>query len=630
MRVFIVFAVCVLWLNPTTLFAQFEFQQKFLTRQAFEKLVNVKEAKKSTGSYRVLHQLDFQLDAHTVTKHVTSIWYFATPSDVQKLGQGTISFNEKTQKVKLINAATVLPDGSIYHLAVDDTKQMDSNTYDVFSSWQKMLFSFSKLEAGGFTFLEYEVTTNKRKMESDWSTTHFPQIYYKTGKYKFSAEWKKSTEPNIKINSDYVSCAKRLENIVCNGSQIPAAILDNNIYSYDVLGHIELGDLNSWEEVSSLSMKKFESAYSKSPEYLKNFLVAELGENFTIPEALDFIHQYVARNIRYLSKSEHGNSVTPHKTQTTLEKKMGDCKDKTALFIDLARQAGINSYPVLVSTVREKLKEDLVPSLNKFNHVIACYKYNAKEYCSDLTDAETDWKNIASWVQGKFSLRVLPNSVPKLLMADEYRWRYNVLTEVQLKTNGGQEEKQTRAYENLYSAFYRREANGKKQEELQRWLVDDYHNVVSKEASPTITIKGLESINSKVVIQSNTSFAPFLDTNEKFSYSEKDSWLVQGIRNNYPSNEFYGEYIAGTHVESRYIYDLPDLWHITVKPADVRLEHHFGLLLRTSSIETSGKLVVETTLKLPSTYVKKEELETYRKFLDSLNQELTIHIRITP
>lgn len=630
MRVFVVFAVCVLWLNPTALFAQFDFHQGSITRQAFETLVNVKDAKENTESYRVFHQIDFKLDEHTVTQHVTSIWYFATPSDVQKLGQGTVSFNEKTQKVKLINAATILPDGSIYHLTIDDTKQIDSNSYDVFSSWKEILFSFSKLEAGGFTVLEYEVTTNKQVMESDWSTTQFPQIYYKTGKFKLSAVWGKSAEPNIKIHSDYLTCTKGLGNIVCNANQIPAAILDKNIYSYDVLGHIELGDLNSWEAVSSLSMEKFESAYSKSPENLKKFLIAELGENFTTLEALDFIHQYVARNIRYLSKSEYGNAITPHQTQITLEKKMGDCKDKTALFIDLAKQGGIDAYPVLVSTSREKLTEDLVPSLNKFNHVIACYQYNAKEHCSDLTDAETYWQDTASWVQGKFSLRVLPNSVPELLMSDKYRWRYNILTEIQLKENGGQEEKQTRTYENLYSALFRREANGQKQKELERWLVDDYHKVVTREASPTITIKGLEAMNSKVVIQSNTSFAPFLDTKATFNYSENDSWIVQEVKSKYPSNEFYGEYIAGTHVTSRYIYDLPDLWNITIKPADVNLAHRFGSLHRTSSLGALGKLVVETTLKLPSTYVKKEELETYRKFLDALNQELTIYIRVTP
>jgi len=626
MKIIILIVTTLSWLYPSTVFSKNGVPQNNLSRIQFEQEVNINEVKKSAESYRVLREVNYKLDSRYVTTRVKTVWYFSNLNDIQELGQSSISFDKNTQKVSLINAATILPDGEIYNLTFDDVKEIDSNTYNVFSSWQELLINFPKLDLGGFSVLEYEITTDLQKKELDWSVSQFPQIFYKTGQFKLSATWTNEFKPKIGINSSFLKCEDHSNSIVCSAKSVPAAIMDKNIYGYDELGHIELGELTSWDDVISLTMKNFKSAYSSSPKHLQDFLKHELGENPSRAKAIDFIHQFSSRNIRYLSKSEHGHAVIPHKTEKTLDSKIGDCKDKTALFIDLAKQVGIKAYPVLVSTNRQKITNDLVPSLSKFNHVIACYMHNNKEFCSDLTDTETHWKNTSSWVQNKFSLRIIPNNKPQLLMSERYRWKYDVVTNIKLNNDGGQEEKQTRTYGNLYSAWFKEQANGKKKEELQRFLTDSYQEVVANQSAPSISISGLNQMNSNVEIQSITSFKPFQDTKENLDYSEVDAWLLNEVKNSYPTNQFYGEYIAGTSVNSRYIYDIPKLWQITVKPADIQLNHKFGSLSRHSSIDKSGKLVIETSLNLPSTYIEQSDLESYSLFLDALRQELTMRI----
>ncbi len=626
MKIIVVFIFLGTMFYSSSLLAEFKFQQAALSQQDFERAVDVSKAKKSDTPYRVLYENDLTLSQQFIIRRVKTIWYFPNANDVQQFGQGSLQFNEHTQKVTLLNAVTILPDGNIYPLSVEDTKQIDSNTYNVFSSWQNVLFNFPKLEAGGFTVLEYEIVTERAKMELDWFLSLYPQIYYKTGEFKFSANWDSSVEPNINIQSQYVSCNKTSNNLVCVAQSVPAAIYDENIFFYDEVGYVEMGELNAWDDVISSSKDKFNSAYSKSPEHLQTFLNDELGDNYSKKDALDFIHEYVSRKVRYLSQSEFGHAVTPHKTKITLEKMIGDCKDKTALFIDLAKQAGIDAYPVLISTSHQKNRAGMVPSLAKFNHVIACYHYNKKEYCSDLTDIHTYWQNTSSWIQGKFSLRLLSSSLPQPLMSDKFRWRYNIETKVQLNKDGGMEESQTRTYENLYSSWFKRSLAGKNTQERKRWLIDVYQNVVAEPSSPNMSISGLKAMDSQVVIHSSTSYAPFLDTKERFNYTESDAWLLQEVNNNYTLNKYYDESITGTLVRSRYIFQLPKPWQLMVPTANVNLVHRYGSLVRTSSQDKLGQWIVETTLSLPKMRIPKEELNTYNQFLDALKKELTIRL----
>lgn len=626
MSVFKLIAIAALFLYSSVSFAAFNFHQDSFTKSDFINLIDVKEARQSQESFRVLIDKSIHISNRSIIQRVKEVWYFPKSSDIQDLGQSSISFNEHTQQISLIHAATISPNGSVHLLSKEDTKQIDSNTYNVFSSWQEVLLNFPKLEAGGFTFLEYEVVTDRGEMEFDWSSIQFPQIYQKTGKYTLLVTWKGLNKPSFYKHASNINCLEKSHSIVCTAQDLPAAISDKNIYVYDQLGYVELGELQSWEEVVNISSQMFESSYSKNPKQLKNFLIKNLGETYSQTEAVHFIHQYVSRNIQYLSKSEHGHSVIPHQTEKTLDKMIGDCKDKTALFIDLAKQAGIAAYPVLVSTSRENIERSLVPSLRKFNHVVACYKINNKEYCSDLTDTETDWKDTSSWIQGKFALRILPGSTPEQIAADKYRWKYNIETQIEFLVNGGQIETQTRTYENLYSAWYKGQANGRNKEELKRWLIDDYNSVVADKVSPDMSIKGLNKMEDRVVVESSMNFAPFMDVESKLDYIEKDSWLANELKNHYPSNQFYGEYVSGLSITSKYAFTVPNAWKLTIKPADIHLSHDFGSLERKSSIDSSGRLHTETTLKLLRRYLKKEELKSYTNFLDALKAELSIRV----
>jgi transglutaminase-like putative cysteine protease len=93
-----------------------------------------------------------------------------------------------------------------------------------------------------------------------------------------------------------------------------------------------------------------------------------ISSEMTTEEQISAIHQYVSRDIRYLSESEAGNAYTPHSVSRTVDKKYGDCKDKTVLLLEMFAQIGVEAHPVLISTRRQSPENVLVPSAAYFNH----------------------------------------------------------------------------------------------------------------------------------------------------------------------------------------------------------------------------------------------------------------------
>ncbi len=87
-------------------------------------------------------------------------------------------------------------------------------------------------------------------------------------------------------------------------------------------------------------------------------------------EKLAALHQFVASKVRYLNVSFGVGRMQPHPAAEVLSARYGDCKDKHALLAALAASVGLDVRPVLVSTSRSDLHDD-VPAPQQFDHMIS-------------------------------------------------------------------------------------------------------------------------------------------------------------------------------------------------------------------------------------------------------------------
>lgn len=107
-------------------------------------------------------------------------------------------------------------------------------------------------------------------------------------------------------------------------------------------------------------------------------LAAELTEGKETPrEQLEALVAYARQKVRYVAVEVGIGGYLPTSPRETLERKWGDCKDKSVLLIDLLRAQGIEAYPALVRLDNAQQVDVDFPSAAQFNHLIVAVPEDA-------------------------------------------------------------------------------------------------------------------------------------------------------------------------------------------------------------------------------------------------------------
>ncbi len=157
---------------------------------------------------------------------------------------------------------------------------------------------------------------------------------------------------------------------------------------------VQVSDFESWAEVAEGVLARWQENF-ESPEIRQ--LVADIAAQApTLNERITRALTLVQDDIRYLSVNLELGGQVPSPPGRVLEKRFGDCKDKSFLLAHIFRCLGAPARPVLIHTgIRDGLVK-LLPSL-QFNHVIVEYELEGVRFWADATihfqggDATTRW-----------------------------------------------------------------------------------------------------------------------------------------------------------------------------------------------------------------------------------------------
>lgn len=97
--------------------------------------------------------------------------------------------------------------------------------------------------------------------------------------------------------------------------------------------------------------------------------------------------QYVQEEIRYTSISIGRGSHEPTDPSTILERRFGDCKDKSLLLVTLLNELGINAEVALVHSWQRRALDNTLPSPYAFDHAIVRAELGGEAYWLDATAA---------------------------------------------------------------------------------------------------------------------------------------------------------------------------------------------------------------------------------------------------
>lgn len=154
----------------------------------------------------------------------------------------------------------------------------------------------------------------------------------------------------------------------------------NTPYWYDNQSRVYVSTFANWEEVSELlyPLYKTEGANLDVPVEIDSSTDTE--EDIIIK----LIH-FVQDEIRYLGFESGIGAYKPNKPLSVLDRRYGDCKDKSLLLSSLLQNQGITAYPILVNTRATRNMKELLPSHYLFNHCIVYLKHGGRTYFIDPT-----------------------------------------------------------------------------------------------------------------------------------------------------------------------------------------------------------------------------------------------------
>lgn len=124
-----------------------------------------------------------------------------------------------------------------------------------------------------------------------------------------------------------------------------------------------------WSHFIDWEKALLENAFRDSPA-LKDLTNDLIQKGASKKKNVEKIYEFVMQEIRYQQDYENEIAgVKPHAAPTVLERRYGDCKDKTVLFTQLAKAANIDVHFALIRTRGRGPVAVGVP-MQQFNHVI--------------------------------------------------------------------------------------------------------------------------------------------------------------------------------------------------------------------------------------------------------------------
>lgn len=191
----------------------------------------------------------------------------------------------------------------------------------------------------------------------------------------------------------------------------------------------------SWKELAQAYAKIVETKMEQSN--LESLVERLIKGKTTREEKISAIVAYLNKEIRYTGIEFNQASIFPHSSTETLNRKFGDCKDKSTLLVAMLKTAGISANLALLNVTDQFDITNDLPGMGLFDHAIV-YVPGTPAIWIDATDADARLGQLPDADHGRMALVVDANttSLTKVVAA---RSEQNILfeeREIYLSENG--------------------------------------------------------------------------------------------------------------------------------------------------------------------------------------------------
>jgi len=317
----------------------------------------------------------------------------------EDFSETVIDYDSTYEKVELEFARTIKPDGTVAGVGSRHIRDVSRYmNFPLYSNARAYIISFPEITEGAIIEYKLKIRRSQLLNKKDLVMPYPVQAGEPIISARFTLSLPKNRELNIKtINDRYNDFAAQLSPRIEEGKDrrifswdlkdVPQIVPESNMPPVvEINPTIILSTFKKWQEIydwwwglAKDKIKADEAIKEKTAELIKGKASEE--------EKIRAIHNFCAQKIRYVAVEYGQAGYEPHRAELIFKNKYGDCKDQSILLVTMLREAGVESWPVLIATKDYYNLNPEFPSV-LFNHCIAAAKLQDRTVFIDPT-AET-------------------------------------------------------------------------------------------------------------------------------------------------------------------------------------------------------------------------------------------------
>ncbi len=431
----------------------------------------------------------------------------------------------------------------------------------------------------------------------------------------------KSITLNYRFNENKIKLTKTIkdDNILYQWSadNIPLIKDENNKPSLWIIGMpVFYSTQASWNETLPQLFKQFKSVNYETDNIKK--LMPELATSKDNNETkLHLIYDYIQKNFLF-KYSLSDDDFFPQTPEKLLEQRYGSSKELTALFIALAKFAGVEVKPVfaLTETKVKEIKE--IPCRDFIQGICAFY---------NNTIIDLSMKNAPFGYAGIEKAYLLTDDNPTQILNYNFDTKDLMKSEVNIHLNDDFTAKAISDKEYKGEEDYNIRAQFKDETEKNRkiWFTS---NIADKSISVVegpefIDIQNLEAnLKIKFIAHIDNFYTP----QDNFLYMQLPETKKIDIQLNGKERETPYQINSTISVTEKYVFDNLMKDYTVIKPQD-KIEKTFKsddgeMSFSIAALMEDGKLTVYRKIFIPQTIVSKEDYPAFYQFISSIQNPL--------
>jgi len=544
----------------------------------------------------------------------------------KKFGELRIPFDSERQKVRIISAFTITPEGKKLKVSKSNIRTVTPAKLTEYTALypgvKTICINFPGVEIGSIIEYEYKIYTLKPLIKNQF----YDGFYFQSKEPFAVSRYELKVPKRMKLHIK--EWGVKLKEKKKSGGNITYIWEKRNVLPvlreplmpplYEIVPKVYITTFNSWEEIGRWYYNLSRECWKPDEEIIKK--VKELTDGKNKEEKISSIYNFVCQKVRYVGVELGTYGFKPHNATDVFHLRYGDCKDKANLMKSMFEVAGIKSYLTIINATGRIEKE--IPYPGQFNHAIIAIENNGNFLFLDPTSEVYRFPQIPPSDQNKYVLIAKPQPLltktPLFPPEKNFRKREikatlhkngDLISEVKIETSG------------IYDASMRNSFRYLKEIERKRALSSELNRILPGTTLLSFKIEGVENLEKNVSENysfKTNSFATRIKNKIIFTPAIidklSDTSIVALEKRSYPLR--FGYRLKKEEVIT---YTLPENFKVEILPSSIEVNKDFAYF-KYRVENQDGKIFYKRTFEIKKEEIKPEEYNEFRNFYRTVSK----------